>query len=438
MFNPQGGSQSTKFRLGIAVAFVSIMFVLVPGSASAASKLKLLHRFSNSGNDGYNPYDRPVLDEAGNLYGTTEFGGDGSECPPGCGVVFRLHPSNGQWQEIKYSLGRDTAYPQGGLVLDKQGHIYGTAVGYASYGSVFEVTYSGGRWHKQILYEFKGNTDGAWPKSTLILDTLGNLYGTTIAGGGRGSCDIYGAAYCGTVFKLAPNSTGGWTESLLYSFAGGNDGAYPQAGSLTFDGKGNLYGATDAGGGTGCTDNLGCGIVFKLSPNSDGSWTETILHDFSGGSDGGVPSGSLVFDEKGNLYGEAGGGGTFGDGVVFEMSGSRDGWRETVLYNFAGGSDGNGPSGGVVFDKAGNLYGSTGAGGNGGCYNDEGCGTVFELKPSSGGWSETVLYTFTGSNKIDGALPQGVILDKKGNLFGTGFDYSGGYYGPGTVFEITP
>ena len=348
-------------------------------------------------------------------------------------MIFLLHRSKGRWHESRFDLDAAAGYSQAGLVLDKQGHLYGTAVGHESYGSVFEITHSGGKWQENILYAFKGNADGGWPESTLIFDALGNLYGTTIVGGGRGSCN-FNAPYCGTVFKLAPNSTGGWTESVLYSFAGGGDGAFPQGGSLTFDSKGNLYGSTGVGGGTGCTDNLGCGIVFELSPNSDGSWTETILHDFSGGSDGGGPSGSLVFDKKGNLYGEAGGGGTFGDGLVFELSPSKGGWTDNLLYNFAGCIDCNNPGGGLAFDKRGNLYGSTGWGGNGGCYKNRGCGTVFELKPSGGSWSETVLYTFTGSSRIDGASPIGVILDRKGNLYGTSFGYSG----LGTVFEITP
>jgi uncharacterized repeat protein (TIGR03803 family) len=211
-----------------------------------------------------------------------------------------------------------------------------------------------------VLHTFTGGSDGSFPEAGLIFDSAGNLYGTTEIGG------TYNA---GTAFKLSPASGGGYTEMVLHSFTYGSDGAVPTAG-LIFDSAGNLYGTTSYGGNP--TSNSGA--VFELSPASGGGYTETVLHNFTGGSDGGNPYASLVLDSAGNLYGTAEGGGTSNNGTVFKMSpASGGGYTETVLYSFTGGSDGQSPEGGLIFDSAGNLYGTTNTGGT------SRIGTAFEI-----------------------------------------------------------
>jgi uncharacterized repeat protein (TIGR03803 family) len=260
------------------------------------------------------------------------------------------------------------------------------------------------------------------PQGNLTMDAAGNLYGTTFDGG---------AYYYGVVFKLAPNPDGTWTESVLHTFAGGADGAEPTAG-LMFDAAGNLYGSTYNGGSdsTSCFFG-GCGVVFKLKPNSGGTWEEHILHTFDVGAGGTNPSGGLTFDAAGNLYGTTSGN---PNGTVFKLAPNPDGtWVESTLYSFFDSAVGIYPNGGLAFDAAGNLYGTTSFGGDlksSLCY--PGCGTVFELAPTSSGWSETVLRAFHGTARNPYAP---VILDKKGNLYGT---TSGGTGNFGVVFKITP
>ena len=283
--------------------------------------------------------------------------------------------------------------------------------------------------NEKVLYTFNGGTDGAYPTAGLISDKAGNLYGTTTAGG-SGSCSSADGVGCGTVFELSPVA-GGWTEKMIYTFQGGQDGSYPE-GALIFDVKGNLYGTTFAGGGGSCTDlEPGCGTVFEVTPGSGGTWTESVLYRFQGGSDGSTPVSSLMFDQAGNLYGTtAAGGGSacpVGCGTAFKLTPSAQSWTESVIYAFAGGTDGETPEGRLVLDKAGNFYGATNVGG---AY---GLGTVFKISPNSGGtWTETILYSF---GVHDGHVPSGVISDKAGNLYGANFN--GGHYGYGTVFEFS-
>jgi uncharacterized repeat protein (TIGR03803 family) len=279
------------------------------------------------------------------------------------------------------------------------------------------------------IYTFAGGTDGMGPWAGLIFDSAGNLYGTTYDGGDT-TCYYQG---CGTVFKLTPTSGGSWTETVLYAFGGGSDGANPY-GSLTSDAAGNLYGTTFYGGDTtACAPSAGCGTVFELTPTSGGGWTESIVYAFKGGKDGKMPTGGLIFDPAGNLYGmtEEGGGtacGGYGCGTVFELTPSSSGWKETVLHSFTGGKDGGVPVAGLIFDAAGSLYGTTFNGGsNAVCYY--GCGVAFKLTPSSVGWREGVLHTFTLGN--DGGNPFGsLIFDGAGNLYGTTFSGGG-------VFKLT-
>jgi uncharacterized repeat protein (TIGR03803 family) len=277
----------------------------------------------------------------------------------------------------------------------------------------------------KVIYNFTGGADGAGPAAGLTIDKAGNLYGTTSSGGGSG-LDY------GTVFKLAPRGSG-WVLTPLYSFAGGSDGEFPVA-RVAFGPNGSLYGTTPYGGESGCQFNLGCGVVFNLRPPAAACktalcpWSKTNLYEFTGGSDGGNPGyGDLVFDQAGNLYGTTSLGG-LGIGVVYELVPSGGGWTQNVLYSLGSGS-GYGPEAGVLLDKAGNLY-STCLSGCGGSY-----GAVFELSPSGSGWTETALRVLQPLS--DGAYPVGgLISDSAGNLYGT-TSWAGPYYG-GTVFELSP
>lgn len=277
---------------------------------------------------------------------------------------------------------------------------------------------------EKVLFKFNGRK-GNQSNANLIFDMAGNLYGTT----------VYGAAYgYGVVFQLTPGANGRWTEKILHSF-NGKDGANCYAG-LVFDAAGSLYGTTEGGGAYGSY-----GTAFRLTPGANGKWKYSILHSFNDdGIDGYQPSGSLIFDATGNLYGTTFGGGTGpcsgGCGTVFELVPGQNGkWSEKVQYAFSG-PDGNVPTGGVTFDVSGNLYGTTETGGafHAGCNN--GCGTAFQLSPSANGqWTETVLHNF--GKGTDGTLPYGaVVLDASGNLFGT--TINGGLIGTGIVFELTP
>jgi uncharacterized repeat protein (TIGR03803 family) len=260
---------------------------------------------------------------------------------------------------------------------------------------------------EQVLYSFTDGSDGGNPMAGLIFDAAGNLYGTTSSGG------VYDQ---GTVFELS-QSNGTWTETVLYSFRGQGDGGVPAAG-LLMDKAGSLYGTTLRGG-------VGAGGVFKLTLSRFG-WQESSLYRF-GGDNGTSPSG-LVVDKAGHAFGTTQGGGTNGAGTVFGMQGTKTGWQEVVLYSFVNnGSDGEAPQSGVAVDSFDLIYGTTPIGGNG-------RGTVFELKHSSSGWSERIIYDFEGG--YDGSTPYaGLVLDGAGNLYGT--TSSGGAYNQGTVFELS-
>jgi uncharacterized repeat protein (TIGR03803 family) len=266
-----------------------------------------------------------------------------------------------------------------------------------------------------VLHTFTGGADGGNPVSEVVFDRAGNLYGTAPYGGS--SACTFG---CGVVYKMTP-SRGGWTQTVIYNFTGGSDGAYPEGG-LIFDQAGNLYGT--AAGGTGQA-----GIIFKLTPSSDG-WTETVLHNFQLATDGGGLQYSLTADASGNMYGVTYGGGSGNGGTVFECSPSGGG-TFTVLYSFGpSGGEPSEPSGTPVLDSAGNLYGATSHGGS--YFNHY--GTVWELSPSSHGWIETDLHTFIGSDGY-GIFPFcSLVLDSQGRLYGT---TSMGGPCCGTVWQLT-
>jgi uncharacterized repeat protein (TIGR03803 family) len=299
---------------------------------------------------------------------------------------------------------------------------------------------------EQILYEFHG-TDGSYPDAAMIVDKAGNLYGTT-ATGGSGACSQNGVSGCGTIFKLSPPARkgAGWTQTVLYSFQGGEDGAFPNAGVIA-DKDGNLLGVTSQGGIGDCSDIglIGCGVAFELSPSGNGTWTETRLYTFLGNPQGkgdgdfAAPSG-VASGRSGDLYGIARDGGrcftnnetgTYCDGGAFELKRSRSGtWSEKILYRFEGRSESNRPAG-ALLDGQGNLYGMTL---DGGVF---GYGKVFVLAPpasGTGAWTESSVYDFEGGP--DGAFPlPGIVFDGQGNLYGvsigTGFEY-------GNVYELTP
>jgi len=395
--------------------------------ASAAEQEKVLHLFQASA--GAFPAGNLIFDAAGNLYGTTQNGGS-SSCPPLCGTVFELTPAaGGHWNYsvLHVFTDPDGAYPWSGLIFDKAGNLYGTTSSGGAHagGTVFELTpTSNGGWKEKTLHNFYSwRGDGVGPMGGLVMDQAGNLYGTTLGGG---------ACNNGTVFKVSPNASGGWIESVLYSFGCvPRDGTTPRA-PLVLDSAGDLFGTTNAGGGTGC-GGFGCGTVFELS--HDGTvWTETVLYTFQGGVDAGNPLAGLLFDSSGDLYGTAPNGGTVGDGAVFELTPSPTGWNESVIYSFQQGpKDGNSPRGSLIFDSAGNLHGTASSGGIGNY------GGVFTLTPNSnGGWTESDFFLFSLSG---GAFPMAaLVLDSSGNLYGT--TYAGGVAkgveGYGVVFEIKP
>lgn len=297
------------------------------------------------------------------------------------------------------------------LTRDSAGNLYGTYISIA-----YELSPgAGGSWTWKMLSRIP---DG--PYGALIFDKAGNLYGTTAFNSA--------ACSCGTLFELIHNPDGTWTEKTLYTFTGGTDGAFPYA-DLVMDSGGNLYGAASQGG------SGHHGVVFEFTPNGDGTWTEHILYSFTGGSDGNEPFGKLTF-HNGILYGTTA-------SNVFSLRKVQNRWTEKVLYTFKGGTDGISSYAGVIFDPAGNIYGTTRYGGNHGCFNQQGCGTVFRLKPNSNGtWSETVLYRFQGGS--DGADPDlsALVRDGSGNLYGTtvfGGDNPVCIGGDcGTAFELTP
>lgn len=300
VFGPNGSLYGTTTGL----TDNGTVYNLMPPATPPVSALQtwnhtVLHRFS--GSDGDSPqWGDLVFDQAGRMYGTTEFGGSGAE-----GTVYRLVQSQGTWTEsVIYSFadeGGSGILPESGVVLDSSGNLYGTTYGGGNgWGTVYELSLVGSTWVRSDLYTFQGSTDGIAPYSGVVFDQQGNLYGATTAGGAHDG---------GTVFQLAP-SNGGWTFSLLYSFSGNGGGP---VNNLVMDAAGNLYGTTSADGAHGL------GSVFELSRDG-GSWSYNDLHDFTGGSDGSNPNGVVTLDINGNLYGTAWGGGADNKGVVWEIT----------------------------------------------------------------------------------------------------------------------
>ena len=401
------------FSRSVSLCFAFL--ILVSGMLASAQTEKVLFSFDSSG-AGMHPYAGVIVDKSGNLYGTTLQGG-----AYGYGTVFKLSLVAGVWTEkILHSFnnnGSDGVSPYASLLLDSQGNLYGTTyyggvgtctVGqYPGCGTVFKLTPSGAY---QIIHSFRAGSDGAFPASPLIRDSTGRFYGTT-ASGGPGSCTT-GYVGCGTVFTMVEVS-GRWLEKVLYAFKGTSDGQFPY-GPLTL-GAGAVYGTTEGGNGPG--------TVFKVTLTKGGEWVETTV--------GGINSavGNLIVDIQGNVYGTTMFGGALGLGAVFKMTPQG---QVTELHSFSGPPDGEQPEGGLIRDAKGNLYGTTAYGGDINCNPKAGCGTVFKLDSAG---NESVLWSFTGSP--DGFEPYaGLVLDAAGSLYGT--TVYGGSTGNGTVFQLIP
>jgi hypothetical protein len=469
------GMNQTKFFDAASLPLMRFALVLALAiGASAEWKEKVLYSFQGIP-DGAYPAGAVVFDSAGNLYGATTYGG-ANDCPgiTQCGVVFQLQPpmhKGGAWTEhvlyvFKGVNSNDGDAPVGGVIFDQSGNLYGTTAyggtgkcqlfgGRVGCGTVYKLVppkQKNGAWTEQVVYSFQSGKDGYFPWGNLTFDSAGNLYGATQYGGGYGSCNAPYYQYCGTVFKLtAPKiKNGKWKEQVLYSFKGVGagkqfgDGANPNGG-LVLDPKGAIYGTTYFGGNNvqgqceGGVGGTGCGTVFKLTPprRKGGQWTQTLLHRFDG-QDGANSAAGVVFDRNGNLYGTTTYGPPHGYGLVFELkkpSGKTHSWRETVLHLFTDGFDGGYPAAGLVFDSRGNLYGTT--------TSSSAQGNVFRIRrPIRGGqWDFTVLYTFTGNP--DGAQPSApLVLDPARNIYSTTIDGGAGtgcgYGHCGTVFEVSP
>ena len=405
---------ATVTRLShVVLSALAFAFLFAVSQVGSAQTFQVLHNFTNGGDGGTPPYTL-AQDAAGHFFGTAATGGahnngivfkfahvgsswvlsplysfSDQDGAPGwgltvardgsvytnasyasvmggpCGTALLLRPSPtpprsvfAPWNEtaLRTYVKREDGCPTGNLLLDSAGHIYGVTQsgGANGWGSVFELTHSGSGWTETILYSFQGGDDGGAPYSGLIMDSAGNLYGTATAAG---------AFRQGTVFELSP-SGGSWTQKVLYTFQGGNDGGQPAAG-LIFDAVGNLYGATTSWG-TG-----GGGTVFKLTP-SGGSWTYSVLTSLTG-SDG--PVASLTMDASSKLYGTTFMDDSYGYGSVFQLTPSGGAWTYTNLHDFTGGTDGGFPGGGVVLDATGNLYGTTVLGGT------DGFGVIYQITP---------------------------------------------------------
>jgi uncharacterized repeat protein (TIGR03803 family) len=402
----------------IKLATIGVL-VILQVTAWAGTE-KVLWSFGGSG-DGRAPTGNLIVDASGNFYGATLLGGAHDR-----GTVFELSPNgNGGWTEtVLYSFGSqngDGTQPSSGLVMDSKGNLYGTTEfdGATQAGTVFELSpASGGGWTETVIYTFgpPGKGDGYYPASDLALDAQGNLYGTTFSGGTVGE---------GTLYQLSPSSSG-WTETVLHSFPSSQqDGFNPRTGVLLGKVQTHLYGSTSSG--------VEDGTVYRLW-FINGNWVEKTIHDFDFSNNGGSQTGGdLVMDHRLNIYGASNNAGANGTGTVWQMVYHPLKVRSfRLLYSFGadGSGDGTHPQSGVIVGSNGTVYGTTGFGG----IHDG--GIVFALtKSQNNQWRETILYSFTGGG--DGSAPVGqLIQDKQGNLYGVGLE--GGTHGGGVVFEVTP
>ena len=357
-------------------------------------------------------------DSAGNIYGTTVLGGDF-----GSGTVFQLSRTPNGWvHTVLYSFtgGADGGEPYKGVTIDREGNLYGTAVtgGAGSCeggcGVAYKLTNSGGTWTQTVIHAFTGAEDGSGPGARVTVARAGNVYGMAPTGGAYG---------LGTIYKIHPGPNGAWTFTVIHAFTGGADGSTGSAGRMIVR-DGHLYGAATTGG------TYGSGVVFQLTPTAVGEWLFRTIYSFRGQPDGSFPYGALLFDGSGNIYGTTYYGGANGVGAVYKLSRRSVGeWNENVLYSFQEGSDGNSPISNLVFDRIGNLYGTTSEGGLG-------RGTIFKLRPLPGGqWAERVVHAFEGPP--DGAFSyNGMVVDAFGNFYGA--TVHGGDNDDGAIYKFMP
>jgi uncharacterized repeat protein (TIGR03803 family) len=401
----------------MALTVFALVATLV-GDGSAGTKV--IYSFAG-GTDGEYIDSDLVMDSGGNIYGTSVQGGDF-----GGGTVFELTPSGGSWiHSVLYSFsgGLDGGEPYKGVTLDAAGNLYGTAVTggmglgcEGGCGVVYKLTKSGKSWVQSVIYNFNGGDDGSGPGSGVTFDKTGALYGMTPTGGAYG---------LGVIYQLKPDLNGKWKFSVLHAFTGGADGATGSAGRLILDKNGTLYGVATTGGANGQ------GVVFRLTRTASGQSFLQTLYAFKGQPDAGFPYGGLTFDALGNLYGTTYYDGKNNFGTVYELTNNSGSWSEKVLYSFEGGSDGSNSISNLVFDRVGNLYGTTSEGGAG-CS----CGVIFKLAPGSkGNWTESVVYRFQGAP--DGGFAySGMVGDTAGDFYGT--TVHGGFSDDGTVYKFNP
>lgn len=401
------GSGARMAGLALMIGLVLILF----GTHSAhAQTFQVIHTFT--GPDGALPKAGLTIDRGGKLYGTTFAGHEGS----GWGGVYQLRQHNSAW--IYASIHVFDGQPLDRVVFGPNNTLYGTSpsnlVSYHN-GYIFNLapplnvcTIVNCSWNATVVYGFPGGANGATPKgAALVFDSAGNMYGTTSAGG-TGN---------GVVYQLTPQGT----QTPIYTFAGTPDGATPYSGVI-LDSAGNFYGVTTAGGAAGD------GAVYELSPNGGGGWTEQVIYSFTGGNDGSSPTGGLILDHAGNLYGSTANGGANGGGTVFELSPNGGSWQYNLVYSFSGGAN-CGPWAELSMDPANNLYGTTL------CDGANSDGNVWELVKGNGTWTYTSLHDFTGGN--DGRSPySNVTFDSAGNLYGTAS--TGGADQSGVVWQIVP
>jgi uncharacterized repeat protein (TIGR03803 family) len=408
----------------ISLAALVVLLTLTTLTAHAQYTESVLYNFDANGNDEAFPWGNLVSDASGNLFGATEQGGAN-----GYGSIFEASPSSTGWNVTElysFTIGNDGGFPKSGVIFDAAGNLYGTTYGggSANYGTVWELSpSSGGTWTLTTLHTFLGPPDAGNSISGLVFDKSGNLYGAAAQGGVEGN---------GAIFELT-HSSSGWTEQVIYSFTAAADGELP-SGNLVIDAAGNLYGTAEEGGskiGSLCAGFNGCGTVFRLSPGA--TWKFTTLLEFNG-TRGAFPYAGVTLDTAGNLYGTTFLGGACkanaeGCGTVFKLTPTLRGpWKQTVLHVFKSFSDGEQPFTNLTFDAAGNLFGTSLAG------SSVQCGAVWELKPSGTGWTFTSLTIFPGSNNAVSPT-SAILIDASGNLLGVS---EAGGTGTGTLYELSP
>jgi uncharacterized repeat protein (TIGR03803 family) len=438
-------------RPQIVTAVFAFVFwtVLLGGNASGITGHSV---FFFNGTNGTGQGTGLTVDASGNIWGISPFGG-----AYGYGDVFELtQNATGEWTEtVLYSFtnGSDGGIPNDddGPLIDSEGNLYGmTSQGGLPNGggTVFKLEHSSSGWRESVLWKFTCGNDGCAPDASLVSDSAGNLYGTTFEGG-------YDGIGSGTVFELSPDGSGNWKETTLYRFSGGRDGGDPQS-ALVFDQSGNLYGTTSFGGySNNCVGDIyGCGVIFELTQGAGGDWNEQVLYAFRGGRDGARPSGKLVFDASGAIYGVTSLCGDFscnpyaytGFGTVFRLApptSTGGQWCLSRLHAFTGGSDGAHPSVGLIVDKAGVVFGTAPGGGKGQCYSypPVGCGTLYRLAPTQqGGWNFELIYSFLG--KTDGGVPSKITFAGSTAYIPTGaggsfYNNSCSLTGCGTIFQLS-